>query len=153
MKNILCPVDFSGYSENVLSLAALLAQNENSTLHIVYVLAVVNYSNLLVADTYLSYSAEIIAEEKKESLQQMEKLKARLEKEHPEQKFTTEIVEAVSAESGILEAAKSLDIDCIVIGSHGRSGFKRLILGSVAESVLREAECNVIVYKAKKGKE
>ncbi|HTU83470.1 MAG TPA: universal stress protein [Candidatus Acidoferrales bacterium] len=47
----------------------------------------------------------------------------------------------------ILRFAKRQNADAIVMGTHGRSGLSRLFLGSVAESVLREAECPVIVVR------
>lgn len=47
----------------------------------------------------------------------------------------------------ILEAAAKLPAELIVVGTHGRSGFRRLTLGSVAESVLRRAHCSVLVVR------
>ena len=49
--------------------------------------------------------------------------------------------------SEILLAAKHLGCDLIVMGSHGRTGFDRLMVGSVAESVIREAPCLTLVVK------
>lgn len=48
----------------------------------------------------------------------------------------------------IVSAAREWNADLIVIGSHGRSGVSRLVLGSTAESVLRHAPCPVVVVKA-----
>lgn len=48
----------------------------------------------------------------------------------------------------ILRAAKVLDAELIAVGTHGRSGLKRLVLGSVAEAVLRDAPCPVLVVRA-----
>ena len=47
----------------------------------------------------------------------------------------------------ILSAAREWDADVIVIGTHGRSGVSRLVLGSTAESVVRHASCPVLVIK------
>jgi nucleotide-binding universal stress UspA family protein len=47
----------------------------------------------------------------------------------------------------ILERAEAFQADLIVVGSHGRTGFKRLVLGSVAERVVRYAHCNVLVAR------
>jgi nucleotide-binding universal stress UspA family protein len=47
----------------------------------------------------------------------------------------------------IVALAESIDADTIVVGTHGRSGAKRLLLGSVAEEVVRTADCNVIVLR------
>lgn len=50
-----------------------------------------------------------------------------------------------SPSAAIIDAAREWKADVIVIGTHGRSGFKRLALGSVAEGVVREAPCPVLV--------
>ena len=49
----------------------------------------------------------------------------------------------------ILEVANQVKADAIVMGTHGRTGLRRLFLGSVAESVLRAAPCPVIVVREK----
>jgi nucleotide-binding universal stress UspA family protein len=48
----------------------------------------------------------------------------------------------------ILDAAKSAGAELIVMGSHGRTGIKRLVLGSVAEHVLRHAQCPVVTVRS-----
>ena len=57
-------------------------------------------------------------------------------------------VRASSVGDIILDAAKDLGAELIVMGSHGRTGVKRLILGSVAEHVLRHAGCPVVTVRA-----
>lgn len=47
----------------------------------------------------------------------------------------------------ILQSADELAVDLVVVGSHGRRGIKRLLAGSVAESVMREARCPVLVAR------
>lgn len=59
------------------------------------------------------------------------------------------IVETGEARDGILKAAKEVSADLIVIGSHGRRGVKRLVLGSVAEDIVRRAPCPVLVVRMK----
>jgi nucleotide-binding universal stress UspA family protein len=51
------------------------------------------------------------------------------------------------AEAAILEATKNLPADLVVVGTRGRTGLGRLALGSVAESVVREAACSVLVIR------
>jgi universal stress protein A len=48
----------------------------------------------------------------------------------------------------IIEQAEIHDVDLIIIGSHGRAGLTRLLMGSVAEAVLRKAPCPVLIIKA-----
>jgi len=49
----------------------------------------------------------------------------------------------------IVKAAREWEADLIVIGSHGRSGITRALVGSVAEAVMREASCPILVVRAK----
>lgn len=49
----------------------------------------------------------------------------------------------------IIKTAKKEDIDLIVMGSHGRSGRQHILIGSVAEKVIRKAPCPVLIVKAK----
>lgn len=49
----------------------------------------------------------------------------------------------------IPEAAKGMKVDLIVLGTHGRTGLDRLMMGSVAERVIRTAPCPVLLVKAK----
>jgi len=53
------------------------------------------------------------------------------------------------ADTEIVRTAAQLDVDLIVMGTHGRRGLKRLLLGSVAEKVVREAGCAVVVVREK----
>jgi nucleotide-binding universal stress UspA family protein len=58
---------------------------------------------------------------------------------------TTEVSDATDVRSRILERAAELGCDLIVMGTHGRSGFERVLLGSVAEKVARKAPCPVML--------
>jgi nucleotide-binding universal stress UspA family protein len=58
------------------------------------------------------------------------------------------VVREGPAAAAILAAVNEFDADLIVMGTHGRTGFRRLMLGSVAEEVLRNATCPVLTVKA-----
>ena len=63
-------------------------------------------------------------------------------------KLKTEIVESIMSEVGaIVTYAENENVDLIVIGSRGRSGFKKLLLGSTASGVVTYAHCPVLVVK------
>jgi nucleotide-binding universal stress UspA family protein len=51
--------------------------------------------------------------------------------------------------SAIVKAASSLQVDVVVVGTHGRTGVQRFVMGSVAESVVRHAGCPVLVVRPK----
>jgi nucleotide-binding universal stress UspA family protein len=62
--------------------------------------------------------------------------------------FRSEIIEGlVSAETTIVDYAESHQIDLIVVGTRGRTGFSKVLLGSVASRVVEYAHCSVIVVK------
>jgi nucleotide-binding universal stress UspA family protein len=61
---------------------------------------------------------------------------------------TLEFVESGPPSTTIARAAKDWSADLIIIGSHGRSGIRRALLGSVAEGVMRNAPCPVLVVRA-----
>ena len=59
-------------------------------------------------------------------------------------KANTRVVES-EVRAGILDVAAELPADLIVVGSHGRKGLQKFLLGSVAESVARHARCSVLI--------
>jgi universal stress protein A len=91
-------------------------------------------------------AGDLLAREKREDQRLLDSVRVRLNLAASVQEFlcigepTLEIV----------KAAKEWPADLIVIGSHGRSGFSRILLGSVAEAVIREAPCPVLVVRANK---
>jgi nucleotide-binding universal stress UspA family protein len=75
------------------------------------------------------------------------KLQALIPPDAREQGITTNIsvIDGTSAVTGILQAAARLEVDVLTLGSHGRSGWKRAVLGSVAEEVCRRADRPVLI--------
>lgn len=59
----------------------------------------------------------------------------------------TELIESASAVSGIVDFAEKEKVDLIIVGTRGRSGFTKLLLGSVASGVVTYAHCPVMVVK------
>lgn len=59
---------------------------------------------------------------------------------------TTRVIES-EARTGILDIAAEWRADLIVLGSHGRKGLRRFLLGSIAESVARHSQCSVLVVR------
>ena len=142
-QNILVPVDGSETSFAAVAKAAELAKAFGSKITVVQVLTL---------DPYIA--AEYITANQTNDL--IERARASIVKtlEEAKQKFTEQGVEA---ETKLLEgqviareitnAAKDLNADLIVIGSHGRTGFKKLFLGSVAQSILGQANVPVMVIR------
>ena len=142
-QNILVPVDGSETSFAAVAKAAELAKAFGSKITVVQVLTL---------DPYIA--AEYITATQTNDL--IERARASIVKtlEEAKQKFTEQGVEA---ETKLLEgqviareisnAAKELNADLIVIGSHGRTGLKKLFLGSVAQSILSEGTTPVLVVR------
>ena len=61
---------------------------------------------------------------------------------------STKIVEGEVSAKHVVEAAQEMGVDLIVMGSHGRKGFQKFLLGSFAQDVLRSSELPVLVIKA-----
>ena len=100
-----------------------------------------------VIDTPVGYSGpgELIASAEQEGKKLLSDFSERLAPKSSMLKFLQ--VGAPGAE--IVKAAREWPADLIVIGSHGRSGMQRALLGSVAEAVMRHAPCPVLVVRAK----
>ncbi len=133
---ILCPVDFEQNSLAAVPVAAELARKDNATL---YLLHVVNFP-LAPEAARAPGVAEAATKTKLERIGH-QKLKAGARYEI--------LVMRGDPAVEVLKAATRLDIDLIVMATHGRKGIRRLVLGSVAERVLREAQCPVLTVKPK----
>ena len=138
-RKLLVPLDFSHLSEPTLGAAerVLASGGTIHALHVVEWLPVVTGGAIGVYPH-------------RKDIDQLKDLsRAKLDSyvaERPQVAITPVIREGRPA-AAILEAAEELKPDLIVIGSHGRSGLDHLLLGSVAEKVLRKAACPVLVVK------
>lgn len=137
-KTILVPTDFSPYSEAALKLATILARDSGARLLIVHV------SEPRPAYTVAGVFASLPAgNEFSASNEQLQKVVPT----DPQIAFEHRMIIGSPAEE-IVKCAAAEQADMIVIGTHGRSGVLRLLLGSVAESVLRHATCPVLSIKS-----
>jgi nucleotide-binding universal stress UspA family protein len=124
---ILCPIDFDQNSLKAVLLASGLAREHNATLHLLHVLP--------PAPEVAFGEIESAARTRLEQIGH-QKLKAGTRYEL--------LVFMGDPAIEVLQAATRLDIDLIVMATRGRKGLRRLVLGSVAERVFREAKCPVL---------
>ncbi len=140
---ILVPVDFSAPSDAALEYARDVAARYGSSLHLLYV----------AEDPYRAlYSAEVFVAEveglREEILSDAEKrLKDRLRPSDVTELRATAVSIIGTPAGSIIEYAAGHGIDLIVMGTHGRGGMAHLLLGSVAERVVRTAPCPVLTIR------
>ncbi|MDI9722481.1 universal stress protein [Acinetobacter junii] len=142
-QKILVAIDDSEISTNVIQQAAQLAKALNSQITLVQVMTLDPY----LADAYLrmGQSNELI--ERVRSYVQENLTKAQKQFEELGQTVATQVVEGFSVHEEIIKAAQNLEVDLIIMGSHGRTGFKKFILGSVAQKVLGESHIPVLIVR------
>ena len=136
-KQILCPVDFSESSIRSFAHAAALARWYDAQLTVLHV--VPTFEPLLIRGQ-LGETIHVPQVSREQVLEEMRQA-LHLDAASPDARVAAEPGDAPTT---IVDQALSTGTDLIVMGTHGRRGFKRLLLGSVAETVLREAPCPVL---------
>lgn len=137
-KRILCPVDFFKASASAFDYAIKLAVQYDAKVHVIHVVAPL-MPEAYVAPLSTTYLPSDLEKEAKHSLQ---KFRSRAAKARVD--VTTE-VRLGDVTSGILRAAEIQKADLVVLGTHGRRGFERLVLGSVTERMIRQCPVPLIV--------
>jgi nucleotide-binding universal stress UspA family protein len=134
-KTLVVPIDFSDLSAKALDEALLMADLP-SKVHVVHVLNEPDISNELALAVWDVES-------------QIRKATQALYDRFKDQKYQGVKMHVCDGDAGtqIAKYAEDISADLIVISSHGRRGFKRLLIGSVAERVVRLAHCPVLVVK------
>lgn len=139
---VMCPIDFSDPSRRALTNAILLSKTFNATLYI-----------LGVFEPFFTASPRIKFDQNKEN----EKLKQQFENRMEEflSNFSVkgvnhqvEIVVGVPHER-ILNRIQKKGVDLLIMGTNGRSGLSRMLMGSVTEKVIRELPCSFVTTKTK----
>lgn len=141
--HILVPVDGSSTSNQAMSKAIALAQAFKSTVTIVSVID--NYAFTGVGVDFAYGQAEYLKAATAESNQAIGA--ARQAFEALGIQVTSSLVEGHAVYKGILDTAVSVNADLIVMGSHGRKGLEKLVLGSVASQVLANAHLPVLIVR------
>lgn len=145
VKRILVPTDFSETADAALAYAKEFATRLGASLHLVHVYADPYTAAAYAADVHASVPAEV----RQRALEEVrERLLERLDvSEEYEFRGTRGVVRGLVAPQ-IVNYATSQDIDLIVMGTHGRRGVAHLLLGSVAEHVVRTAGCPVLTVRS-----
>jgi nucleotide-binding universal stress UspA family protein len=146
MRKILAATDFSPCSDAALDLAVDLARRQDATLTLLHVCELPSYT-YFGGGVYVP-SPELVEEIQKDAQRGLNAARARLA-ERGVVVDTRSIVGVPGHE--IVGFAREHGYDLIVVGTHGRRGLKRLLLGSVAETVVRTAEVPVLTARLPAG--
>ena len=143
LKNILVATDFSEPSAVALAYGRDLARSYGARLHVLHV----------IEDVMIRYSSEIgfalpelQADLEKAARRDLDALIA--EDDRRTMEVVSTIETSVNIPGAIVAYARECDIDLIVTGTHGRGAVSHLLMGSVAERVVRSAPCPVLTVRA-----
>jgi nucleotide-binding universal stress UspA family protein len=160
-KRILCPVDLSSFSLEALKLAVKMTRASGASLYLLHVID--NPFDELYMSSIVQADPALLGLYKSEPMKRARIVRAT--EDHSEvllRQFSNEWVGALPKvryriESGepfeaILDTADMTRADLIVLATHGRTGIKRLIIGNVAEKVVRYAPCPVLIVTPRAAK-
>jgi|SRR5579875_414943 nucleotide-binding universal stress UspA family protein len=139
-KNILCPVDFDAVSLSVIPLAAALALESHTWLHLLHV------ARIPAQDMDSPVPMAPVPRWEKEAASRLQEI---ADKTLDKQCQYLVHVRSGIPDNDIVPFADQLGAELIVMATHGRKGFEHLMLGSVVESVTREANCPVLIIRPK----
>jgi nucleotide-binding universal stress UspA family protein len=148
--NILVPIDGSEPSFHAAQVAINIANKFNSEIIVLYVVVSPSkseYANLtgLVTPKQIDM---IIENAKKESKNWFKRIEDIVKEKGSHIKISTRVIlTGVAVYGEVIEYAQQKSVDLIVIGTRGRSGIKKLLLGSTASGVVTYAHCPVLVTK------
>jgi universal stress protein A len=134
LQRILCPIDFSDCSQAVNEYASVLAQATGAELIYLHIC-----QPQIPYDSFAFVNVNATGEEDREQLLEFKPTVSGVDAHH--------IVEFGAPADRIVEYARESDADLIVMGTHGRTGVSRALMGSIAEAVVRRATCPVLALK------
>lgn len=143
-RKILCPVDFSEPARGALNTAGRLAAEASAELTLVHVWQ----SPIQTADSAIILQNELLADVRKEAEAALAAWKAEVEALGA-RAVTTKLLGGVPWKVIVDEVASDPTYDLLIMGTHGRTGIKHVLLGSVAERVARHADCPVLLVRSR----
>ncbi len=138
-RKVLCPVDFSEHSLAALDVALKMVQQNDAALYLLNVAPIP-----AGAAGFQPVPMEPYPIVEKDRREQLEKL---ARERIPAAVRCETLVTSGDPGEQVLETARALDADLIVMGTHGRRGLSHLVLGSVAERVVRESPIPVLTAR------
>lgn len=145
MKRILIPTDFSQFSIEALKVAAKIAREHNSEIILLHMLELPHQGSDAVGG---GKSIPELMLYKNKALSNLEEL---MDADYLKGLNISEAVEFKKVHEGVIDATEKNNVDLIVMGSHGISGFDEVLVGSNAEKVVRYSKVPVLVIKKDAG--
>lgn len=142
-KKILCPIDFSEGAGEALSTAVRMAKEASAEL----VLAYVWQPPIYTMGEAIPLAPDLLTDLVEDAEQNLAKRKAAVEAEGV--RASTLLLTGAPAHEIVDAVAHDPAIDLVVMGTHGRTGLRHVLLGSVAEQVVRRAVCPVLVVRTR----
>ena len=142
LSRILVPTDFSDASDAALAYGKMLAERFGASLHVVHVIEQPVIAGGL--DIYATELPRILEAAQREAETRLSRLLTDTERD--QFRASTEVTDGPTART-IVAIAERDGADLIVMGTHGRGGVAQLLLGSVAEKVVRMASCPVLTLR------
>ncbi|MCB0820842.1 MAG: universal stress protein [Bacteroidetes bacterium] len=146
MKNILVPTDFSANSMKALRFAMKVAEKNNAKVHVIHQTSVLELApDSAFTGLYMPSQADQVDYLQNELSRFISKARKSLKIPAGSKTLSGEVVPGVGTSDILVQTAKRLKADCIIMGSTGASGLKRLFIGSIAAQVIEKAPVPVIV--------
>lgn len=142
-QKIVCPIDFSEFTDEIIEYSLSIAKKYEAEIHLLHVIPTSSY--------FTPYESFLTTE----NIATMEKsIESEIERDFEEviKKIGIPVKKAIRTGDifvEILKYIKNEKIDLVVMGTHGRSGFEHIIMGSVAEKVIRKSPSPVLTIRPK----
>ena len=142
-KKILCPIDFSEFTDEILEYALDIRGKYDAELHLIHIIPNLNYftpyESFFTPENLIVVEKNMETEVNKDFDAIMKKIEIPVKK----------VIRTGTAFVEIINYARSESMDLIIIGTHGRTGLEHILIGSVAERVIRKAPCPVLTVRPK----
>lgn len=145
MKTIILPIDFSTTTDGLVDRAVSFAKEVNAKIHLIHVAS--NDSGFIIGDTGFQYFPEVEKAEIKRELKELHELENKIKNQGVD---CSHILKQGVASDIILDTAKEVNADYIVMGSHGRSGLYDVFIGSLTKEITKLSEIPVLVIPCNK---
>ena len=142
-ERILVPVDFSDYTDQILDVVLEISRKFSSEIHLLHVIPTMDY--LTPYESFLA--VDNLVEVQKQIEQDVEQ-----DLEKVGQKLPVPTVKAIRSGVAFIEIidyVKTQNISLVVMGTHGRGALEHILMGGVAEKVVRRAPCPVLTIRPK----